>query len=157
MFASYPHFPSIGKIEWKVFDPERWVPEYPNPAFLNRLPDDEFWGAKLVTAFSDEDIRAIVSMGQLSDKKAEDWLVECLIKRRDKVGQVYFSKVLPLDKFALQNGEIAWEDLGAGAAPSVRGCEPAVVVLRQPRAAPARPSRDRCRSAFRRFPTGIRA
>ena len=45
MFASYPRFPSIGKIEWKVFDPERWVPEYPNPAFLNRLPDDEFWGA----------------------------------------------------------------------------------------------------------------
>jgi hypothetical protein len=34
-----------------------------------------------------------------------------LIKRRDKVGQVYFSKVLPLDKFALQNGEIVWEDL----------------------------------------------
>jgi hypothetical protein len=111
MFASYPRFPSIGKIEWKVFDPERWVPEYPNPAFLNRLPDDEFWGAKLVTAFSDEDIRAIVSMGQLSDKRAEDWLVECLIKRRDKVGRVYFSKVLPLDKFAIGNGEILWEDL----------------------------------------------
>jgi hypothetical protein len=53
MFARYPHFPSIGKIEWKVFNPERWVPEYPNPAFLNRLPDDEFWGAKLVTAFTD--------------------------------------------------------------------------------------------------------
>lgn len=112
MLASYPHFPSIGKIEWKVFDPERWVPEYPNPAFLNRLPDDEFWGAKLVTAFSDEDIRAIVSTGQLSDKKAEAWLAECLIKRRDKVGQVYFPKVLPLDKFAIGNGEIVWEDLG---------------------------------------------
>src|SRR5713101_2087260 len=50
-FAHYPDFPSIGKFEWKIFDPERWVPEYPNPAFLNRLPDDEFWGAKLVTAF----------------------------------------------------------------------------------------------------------
>ena len=113
MLASYPHFPSIGKFEWKIFDPERWVPEYPNPAFLNRLPDDEFWGAKLVTAFTDEDIRAIVSMGQLSDKKAEDWLVECLIKRRDKMGHVYFSKVLPLDKFAIRNDEVAWEDLGA--------------------------------------------
>ena len=79
----------------------------------NQFRDDEFWGAKLVTAFTDEDIRAIVSMGQLSDKKAEDWLVECLIKRRDKVGQVYFSKVLPLDKFAIRNGEVVWEDLGA--------------------------------------------
>jgi hypothetical protein len=112
-FAKYPHFPSIGKFEWKDFDPERWVPEYPNPAFLNRLPDDEFWGAKLVTAFTDEDIRAIVSMGKLSDKKAEDWLVECLVKRRDKIGRVYFAKVLPLDKFAVSGGELTWEDLGA--------------------------------------------
>jgi hypothetical protein len=112
-FAHYPDFPSIGKFEWKIFDPERWVPEYPNPAFLNRLPDDEFWGAKLVTAFTDEEIRAIVSMGQLSDKKAEDWLVECLVKRRDKVGRAYFAKVLPLDKFTIENGEIVWEDLGA--------------------------------------------
>jgi hypothetical protein len=39
--------------------------------------------------------------------------VECLVKRRDKVGSVYFSKVLPLDKFAIENGEIAWEDLGS--------------------------------------------
>jgi hypothetical protein len=124
MFARYPHFATIGKIEWKVFDPERWVPEYPNPAFLNRLPDDEFWGAKLVTAFSDEDIRAIVSMGRISDKQAEDWLVECLIKRRDKVGRVYFSKVLPLDKFAIENGEIAWVDLGAA-----HGLPPADVSL----------------------------
>ena len=113
MFASYPHFPSVGKIEWKVFDPERWVPEYPNPAFLNRLPDDEFWGAKQVAAFTDDDIRAIVSMGQISDKQAEAWLVECLIKRRDKIAHVYFSKVLPLDKFVIGNGEISWQDLGA--------------------------------------------
>ena len=97
----------------RIFDPELWVPEYPNPAFMNRLPDDEFWGAKLVTAFSDEEIRAIVSMGQLSDKKAEEWLVECLVQRRDKVGRVYFAKLLPFDKFAVASGEIAWEDLGA--------------------------------------------
>jgi hypothetical protein len=112
-FAHYPHFPSIGNFEWKVFDPERWVPEYPNPAFLNRLPDDEFWGAKLVTAFTDDDIRAIVSMGRLSDKRAEDWLVRCLAGRRDKIGRVYFSKVLPLDKFAVEGGELHWQDLGA--------------------------------------------
>jgi len=112
-FAKYPNYPSLGNFEWKVFDPEKWVPEYHNPAFLNRLPDDEFWGAKLVTAFSDEDIRAIVSMGQLTDKKAEEWLVECLIQRRDKIGRVYFAKVLPLDKFTVDGGELSWVDLGA--------------------------------------------
>jgi hypothetical protein len=111
--ADYPDFPSVGLFEYKVFDPEKWVPEYPNPAFLNRLPDDEFWGAKLVTAFRDEEIRAIVQTGELSDKNAEDWMVKCLTERRDKVGRVYFQKVLPVDNFRLVNGSLQWDDLGA--------------------------------------------
>ncbi len=111
--ADYKDFRSIGRFEWKVFDPEKWLPEYPNPAFRNRLPDDEFWGAKLVTAFTDDEIRAIVSTGQLTDKAAEAWLIECLIARRDKVGKAYFSKLLPLDKFRVEAGQLAWDDLGA--------------------------------------------
>jgi hypothetical protein len=112
-FADYPDYPSLGRFEWKVFDPEKWVPEYPNAAFRNRLPDDEFWGAKLVTAFTDEEIKAIVSTGQLTNKAAEEWLVECLIQRRNKIGKAYFPKVLPLDKFTIDGGEVKWEDIGA--------------------------------------------
>ena len=112
-FAHYPNHPSIGKFEWKIFDPERWLPEYPNPAFRNRLPDDEFWGAKLVTAFSNDEIRAIVSAGELSDKGAEDWLVECLVERRNKIGRAYFAKVLPFDGFAVKGSELVWDDIGA--------------------------------------------
>jgi hypothetical protein len=37
-FAHYPDFPSIGRFEWKIFDPERWRPEYPNPAFSQPAP-----------------------------------------------------------------------------------------------------------------------
>jgi hypothetical protein len=112
-FADYPNFPSVGKFEWKVFDPEKWVPEYPNPAFLNRLPDDEFWGAKLVTSFTDEEIRAIVATGELTDKKAEDWVVQCLIERRNKVGRTYFARVLPFDNFSIRNAELTWDDVGS--------------------------------------------
>jgi len=110
--AKYPDLPSVGRLEWKTFLPERWRPEYPNPAFRNRLPDDEFWAAKQVMAFTDDDIKAVVATGQYSDKKAEDWVVECLIKRRDKVGEAYFAKVLPLDHFAIENRTLAWVDLG---------------------------------------------
>jgi len=110
--AHYPNYPSIGRFEYEVFDPERWLPEYPNPAFLNRLPDDEFWGAKLVTAFSDDEIRAIVAMGRLSDKKAEEWLIRCLVERRDKIGRVYFAKVLPLDRFEVRDRTLTWDDVG---------------------------------------------
>ena len=110
--AKYEEYPSIGLFEGDVFDPELWVAEYPNPAFLNRLPDDEFWAAKQVMAFTDEDIRTVVSTGLLTDAKAAEYLVQCLIKRRDKIGKAYFAKVLPLDRFRLDSsGRLIWDDL----------------------------------------------
>lgn len=110
--AKYEKFPSIGLFEGDVFDPERWVPEYPNPAFLNRLPDDEFWAAKQVMAFTDDDIRQVVATGELSDAKAAEYLAQCLMKRRDKIGKAYFAKVLPFDRFRFDGaGALAWDDL----------------------------------------------
>jgi hypothetical protein len=116
----FPELPSVGRFEHKNFDPEKWVPEYPNPAFLNRLPDDEFWAAKQILAIRDDQIHAIVESARYSDPKAAAWLVECLIQRRDKIGRAYFRKVLPIDKFEIRGGEMAFEDLsekaGFGAA-----------------------------------------
>lgn len=111
--AKYPEFPSVGRFEYERFDPERWVPEYRNAAFENMLPDDAFWAAKQVIAFSDDDIRAAVRAGQLTDPKAEAWLVECLIKRRDKIGRAYLTKVLPLDRFRIENGSLEFDELRA--------------------------------------------
>ena len=34
-----------------AFDPLRWKPEYPNPAFDNMRPDDAFWAARIVATF----------------------------------------------------------------------------------------------------------
>jgi hypothetical protein len=65
-----------------------------------------------VTAFSNDEIRAVVSAGELSDKKAADWLVECLVERRNKIGRAYFPKVLPLDSFAVKASELLWDDVG---------------------------------------------
>jgi hypothetical protein len=111
--AKYPQFPSVGRFESKEFDPERWVPEYPNPAFLNRLPDDEFWAAKQVMNFDDDQIRAVVKSAGYSDPRAEQWVADRLIERRDKIGRAYFKKVLPLDRFRVVDGRLAFEDLAA--------------------------------------------
>ena len=111
--AHYPHYPSVGRIEYELFEPDSWKPEYPNVAFRNRDPGDTFWAAKQVMAFRDEHIRAMVKTGQYSDPAAEDWLVRCLIARRDKVGRVYFSRVLPLDRFQVEEGRLKFQDLGA--------------------------------------------
>ena len=110
-FAKFPDDPTVGRFEAEVFDPDDWFPEYPNPAFHNRLPDDEFWAAKQVMAFSDEDIRTIVKTGELTDPAAENYLVQRLIRRRDKIGKTFFAKVLPLDRFAVRSDELVFEDL----------------------------------------------
>jgi hypothetical protein len=109
--ASFPDLPSVGLFESEIFDPGRYRPEYPNPAFRNRLPDDEFWAARQVMHFTDDEIRAIVKTGQYSDPRAENWVARCLMERRNKIGRVYFGKVLPLDRFAVRDGRLEFEDL----------------------------------------------
>jgi len=107
----YPKLPSVGRFEWQFFDPEKWVPQYPNSAFVNSLPDDSFWAAKQVMAFTDDQIRAVVKVGEYSNPKAEKWVAACLIGRRDRIGKAYFAKVLPLDNFAVREGRLMFDDL----------------------------------------------
>ena len=109
--AQYPKLPSVGRFEYELFDPETWTPEYHNPAFSNMLPDDAFWAARQVMAFTDEQIGAMVKTGELSDSRAAEWLTKCLIERRNKIGRVFLSKVLPLDRFAVQDGTLSFVDL----------------------------------------------
>jgi hypothetical protein len=109
--GKYPSNPSVGNFDSAAFNPEKWIPDYPNAAFLNRLPDDEFWAAKQVMAFTDEQIRTLVKVAQYSDPHAEKYVADTLIARRDKIGKVYLSKVLPLDRFAVENGRLTFHDL----------------------------------------------
>jgi hypothetical protein len=108
---NYPGFPSIGRIEGDYFRPEKWKPEYPNPAFVNCLPEDAYWAAKIVMSFTDEEIRRIVATGQLSDKQAEAYLVSCIIKRRDKIGQYWLNQVNSADHFEVDGERLKFEDV----------------------------------------------
>jgi hypothetical protein len=109
--AHYPNLTSVGRLESKLFQPESWKPEYPNIVFDNRTPADEFWAAKQVMAFSDDEIRALVKTGEYGDQRAEDWVTRCLIERRDKIGRAFFAKGLPLDDFRIEEGQLKFTDL----------------------------------------------
>ncbi|MCW5977822.1 MAG: hypothetical protein KIT09_07075 [Bryobacteraceae bacterium] len=111
--ARFPDLPAVGRIEAETFDPDTWKSNYPNPAFLSRLPEDEYWAAKIVMAFTDSDIRALVETGEYSDPKVVEYLVATLRKRRDKIGRACFDKVLPLDDFHVADGELRFVDLAA--------------------------------------------
>jgi hypothetical protein len=119
--TSYPELPSIGRLESAAFDPAEWKPEYPNAAFKNLQPEDGYWSAKIVMSFSNDDIRRAVKAGQLTDKRAEEYLIDALIERRDKIGRYWFSKVVSLDNFRIEGNSLRFDyllsqlDLDSGA------------------------------------------
>jgi hypothetical protein len=111
MKAKYPNLPEVGAFEAMTFDPDAWTTNHSIAPFANRLPDDAFWAARQVMAFTDEDIRAIVQTGQYS-KAAEDWITGVLIERRNRIGRTFFARVLPLDRFRVTADTLEFDDLG---------------------------------------------
>jgi hypothetical protein len=110
--SKYPRITGVGLFDSDSFDPLTWKSDYPNPAFLLMDNEDAFWAAKQVAAFSDAEIRAFVETGEYSDRRATEWVTECLIKRRDKIAATWFSKALPLDRFNVVDGKLTWQELG---------------------------------------------
>jgi hypothetical protein len=94
--ADYELYPAVGRFEGDTFDPETWKPRAPTVAYYEMRDDDAFWAARKVMAFSDDLIRAVVKTGQFSDPKAEQYLGNVLIKRRDKIGRAYLPKINPI-------------------------------------------------------------
>jgi hypothetical protein len=92
---------SVGRFEADAFEPIKWRPEYPNPAFDNMRADDAFWAARLVARFSDDAIRAIVAKARYSEPGAADHIAATLIRRRDKVLRTWLTQINPLSEAAL--------------------------------------------------------
>jgi hypothetical protein len=113
-----PYHPSVGPFTAEGFDPEDWKAEYPNTAFLNMRPDDAFWGARRVAAFTDEQLKLLVEQGRYSDPEAETQVTQALIGRRDRIARTWLTKVTPLVSPSLTDGRLRFANaaVDAGAA-----------------------------------------
>ena len=104
-------YPSIGKFEGDRFDPRAWRPQTPTTAYMETRDDDAFWAARRIAAFTDDLIRTAVKSGQFSNPEAEKLLGDVLIKRRDKIKQVYLTAVNPIVNPRLDaNGRLTVEN-----------------------------------------------
>ena len=109
--VDYPNNRSISRFEGDEFDPLLWQSRIPVPALTNALDDDTFWAARRVMAFTDELIRAVVKTGQYSDPAAEKLLADILIKRRNRIGAAYLTRINPLVNFSLDtSGALRFEN-----------------------------------------------
>ncbi len=112
--VQYPDMPAVGRFEGTFFSADLWKPEYPNPAFGNARADDVFWAARRVAAFSDEAIRAVVKNGQFSDRRAEAYLGDVIIVRRDKVARYWLNTTNPVIDFSMdRDGTMTFRNASA--------------------------------------------
>lgn len=119
--AKYPAIPAAGRFEYEVFDPEHWVGDYPNTAFRNESPADRAWAARKIVAFTDDEIRAIVSTGLYTDPAAGNWVARCLIERRNKIVKAFLPGTAGLDRFEIRGDRLETTYVGpSSAAPSVK-------------------------------------
>lgn len=93
--------PSVGALPAEEFEPGEWTPNWPTAAWRLLTPADGYWGAKLVAAFSDRQIRAAVSAGDLDPPQA-DTLADILSVRRDLTVAHWYGKVTPIEEPAVE-------------------------------------------------------
>jgi hypothetical protein len=112
----YTEYPTVGRFEGDRFDPREWRPQTPTPAYVEMRADDAFWAARRVKAFTDEQIRAAVHAGQLSNPAAEQHLADVIIKRLDKIAAAYLPGVNPIVNPRLDDaGTLTFENAAVAA------------------------------------------
>jgi hypothetical protein len=111
-YWDFGDYPSIGRFESKHFRPELWRPDYPHPGYLRMQNTDAFWATRTVARFNDDLVRAAVRTGKLADHAAEDYLIKCLIERRDKIIRYYLAQLNPLDEFKIAGRALEFKNLG---------------------------------------------
>ncbi len=88
-----PLGPALGFMHGEGFDPDSWKSSWTNPAFQDMTDADSYWAAKILAAFTDEQIRGAVGAGGFSDHRSVDTLTALLRLRRDRIVEYYYERV----------------------------------------------------------------
>jgi hypothetical protein len=94
------------------FDPEGWHPDIPGYMALRDADRfDELWGTKLIAAMSREQIAGAVKAAKFTDPRSVAYLTDTLVGRQKKLVEVWYDRVNPLDKPAIEPGGTCFDDL----------------------------------------------
>jgi len=104
--------PSVGYFPAETFDPDTFRTNQRIPSHMRLTDRDAYWGAKLVTSFTDQQIAATVSTARLppADEKRVD---HALRVRRDIIGRRYLRAVSAVENptMAPDGTRVCFEDL----------------------------------------------
>ena len=115
--VDYPDIPAVGRFESTYYRAEDWKPDFPNPAFRNARPEDRFWAARILAAFSNDAVAAVVRSAGYSNPAAADYIIKTLNERKAKVLAAWLNGTNPIVNVALSpSGELTFENAAETAA-----------------------------------------
>jgi hypothetical protein len=88
----------FGYYDVELFDPDKWQPGYPNPAFSRMQEADAAWAARILARFGDAQLDAMIDEAQLYDGRHVDRLRQVLRGRRAKLLERYLNALSPLSE-----------------------------------------------------------
>jgi hypothetical protein len=80
-----PTGPLLGYFTDADFEPEKWKPGYPNPAFSRMTERDAAWMARLIARIGEPELRALAVEARLTDPELVDELTRVLMARRERI------------------------------------------------------------------------
>ena len=113
--AAPSDMPAAGNFTADRFAPAAWRPHYRNAAFDNLQPEDGFWAARIVAAFTPEAIGAIVRKAQFTDPRVVDYVTGTLLRRRELVLRTWLTAVAPIVDARIGNGVLRFAHAAAAA------------------------------------------
>jgi hypothetical protein len=105
-------YPSIGFYPAESFDPDAYRGNRRVPAHMRMTERDAYWGAKLVTSFTDDQLHAVVAAASLPARDAA-YLEHALEVRRDIIGRRYLRAIAAVENPELtpDGGLLCFDDL----------------------------------------------
>ncbi|MEO8704443.1 MAG: hypothetical protein ABI867_30600 [Kofleriaceae bacterium] len=91
-------------VDWRPNTPA-YTPFHTSDRF------DNYWASKILIRFTREQLAAAVDAGRLTEPRAKEYLLKALIERQRMTARHYFERVAPLEKFAMSEGALCFDDL----------------------------------------------
>lgn len=106
-----PDWPALGRYSPDRFDPTKWRPKWPNPAFQRCDAADAFWAAKQVHHFSKADLEAIVATAEYTSPQVANYVLQTLLLRRHAIADAYLDWGGGLARFSVRRGRLTFQDI----------------------------------------------
>jgi hypothetical protein len=105
-------FPAIGYFPAESFDPDQYRSNRKLPPHMRITARDAYWGAKLVTSFSDAQLAALIGVSGLPARDAA-YAEHALRVRRDIIGRRYLRAEAAVEKpeMAADGASVCFDDL----------------------------------------------